>query len=112
MGLHDAVHDGEWATDFDHTDDAWAADPFPIWSDLRESCPVARSERYGGAWLPTRYDDIDAIAHDTERFTSRSVVMSEFRPPPEMAPAGVAPPISSDPRSASTYALSIGSSSE
>src|SRR5690606_20374089 len=38
-----------------------------------------------------------AIAHDTERFTSRSIVMSEHRPPMDMAPAGVAPPISSDP---------------
>ena len=29
MGLHEPVTD--WATDFDHTDDEWAADPFPIW---------------------------------------------------------------------------------
>ena len=34
------------------------------------------------------------MAYDTERFTSRSVVMSEFRPPMELAPAGIAPPIS------------------
>ena len=96
MGLHEPVAD--WATDFDHTDDAWVADPFPIWSDLRESaCPIAHTDRYGGGGLPTRYDDIDAIAHDTERFTSRSIVMSEHRPPLDMAPAGVAPPISADP---------------
>ena len=25
----------DWATDFDHTDEAWAADPFPIWDELR-----------------------------------------------------------------------------
>jgi cytochrome P450 len=95
MGLHDPVAD--WASDFDHTDDLWAADPFPIWDDLRQSCPVARSDRYGGVWLPTRYEDISAIAYDTERFTSRSVVVSEFRAPMELAPAGIAPPISSDP---------------
>ena len=95
MGDHPPVTD--WATDFDHTDDAWAADPYPIWDELRETCPVAHTERYGGAWLPTRYEDIAAIAYDTERFTSRSVVMSEFRPPLELAPAGIAPPISSDP---------------
>jgi cytochrome P450 len=95
MGDHPPVDD--WATDFDHTDDVWAADPFPIWDDLREQCPVAHTSRYGGVWLPTRHDDIAAIAYDTEHFTSRSVVVSEFRPPPLLAPAGIAPPISSDP---------------
>lgn len=95
MGLHEPVTD--WAADFDHTDDEWVADPFPIWSELRETCPIAHTDRYGGGWLPTRFEDIDAIAHDTERFTSRSIVMSEHRPPLDMAPAGVAPPISSDP---------------
>lgn len=95
MGRHAPVTD--WATDFDHTDDAWAADPFPIWDDLRERCPIAHSDRYNGVWLPTRHDDIKEIAHDTERFTSRSVVVSEFRAPHELAPAGIAPPISSDP---------------
>jgi cytochrome P450 len=95
MGHHEPVTD--WATDFDHTDDAWAADPFPIWDELRETCPVAHSERYGGVWLPTRHEDIAAIAYDTERFTSRSVIVSPFRPPLSLAPEGIAPPISSDP---------------
>ena len=95
MGLHEPVED--WATDFDHTDDVWAADPYPIWDELRGTCPVAHTTRYGGAWLPTRYDDVAAIAYDTEHFSSRSVVVSEFRPPREFAPAGIAPPISSDP---------------
>jgi cytochrome P450 len=95
MGHHEPVSD--WETDFDHTDDVWAADPYPIWDELRRSCPVAHTERYGGAWLPTRYEDVAAVAYDTERFTSRSVVMSKFRPPMELAPAGIAPPISSDP---------------
>ncbi|MCU1462908.1 MAG: cytochrome [Acidimicrobiales bacterium] len=95
MGHHEPVTD--WTTDFDHTDDVWAADPYPIWDELRRTCPVAHTGRYGGAWLPTRFEDVAAIAYDTERFTSRSVVMSEFRPPAMLAPAGIAPPISSDP---------------
>ncbi|MBV9933925.1 MAG: cytochrome P450, partial [Actinobacteria bacterium] len=95
MGHHDPVVD--WATDFDHTDDVWAADPYPIWDELREKCPVAHTERYGGVWLPTRFEDVSAIAYDTDRFTSRSIVVSEFRPPAMLAPAGIAPPISSDP---------------
>ena len=95
MGDHPPVHD--WATDFDHTDDAWVADPYPIWDELRERCPIAHSDRYGGVWLPTTYEDVSAIAYDTDRFSSRSIIVSDFRPPHELAPAGIAPPISSDP---------------
>lgn len=95
MGHHEPVTD--WRTDFDHTDDVWAADMHSILDELREACPVARTGRYGGAWLPTRFEDIKAIAYDTERFTSRSVIVSEFRPPAMIAPEGIAPPISSDP---------------
>ena len=73
----------DWATDFDHTDPAWVADPYPIWEDLRGRCPVAHSDRYGGVWLPVRHQDIAAVAYDTEHFTSRSVVVSELRPGPE-----------------------------
>ncbi|HEX6237898.1 MAG TPA: cytochrome P450, partial [Acidimicrobiales bacterium] len=88
---------GDFASDFDHTDPTWAADPYPIIDDLRRRCPIAHTERYGGAWLPTRHDDVAAVAYDTDRFSSRSVVMTNFRPPREAAPQGVSPPISSDP---------------
>jgi cytochrome P450 len=87
----------DWETDFDHTDERWAADPFKIWDQLRARCPVARTERYGGGWLPTRHEDVSSIANDTEHFTSRSIIMSDHRPPMELAPAGIAPPISADP---------------
>ncbi|HET6774933.1 MAG TPA: cytochrome P450 [Acidimicrobiales bacterium] len=87
----------DWATDFDHTVDEWANDPYPLIEDLRRRCPVAHTDRYGGAWLPTRHEDVAAVAYDTERFTSRSIVMGNFRPPREIAPIGGAPPISSDP---------------
>ena len=87
----------DWATDFDHTDPVWAGNPYPIWADLRSRCPVAHSDRFGGAWLPTRHEDISSIAYDTERFTSRFVVVGGTRPPDFLAPAGPVPPISSDP---------------
>jgi hypothetical protein len=48
-------------------------------------------------WLPTKHADVAAVAYDTEHFTSRSIIVSEHRPPAELAPAGIAPPISSDP---------------
>ena len=100
LGVDNEIIDGpvdDFATDFDHTDPEWVANPYPIWDDLRERCPIAHTDRYGGAWLPTRHDDVASIAYDTDRFTSRSVVMGNHRPPMELAPAGIAPPISSDP---------------
>ena len=36
----------------------------------RERCPMAHTDRWGGSWLPTRYDDVNAIAHDIETFPS------------------------------------------
>jgi hypothetical protein len=87
----------DWATDFSHLDPAWAADPYPIQDDLRQRCPIAHTERFGGAWLPTRYEDVEAIAHDTENFSSRAVIAGNFRPPRDLAPAGGSPPITSDP---------------
>src|SRR5215469_4464171 len=87
----------DWATDFSHVEPEWSADPYPIQDDLRQRCPIAHTGRFGGAWLPTRYEDVAAIAYDTERFSSRSIIMSNFRPPRDLAPVGTAPPISSDP---------------
>ena len=87
----------DWATDFSHLEPQWSADPYPIQDDLRQRCPIAHTERFGGAWLPTRYDDIAAIAYDTERFSSRAIILSNLRPPRELAPVGGSPPISSDP---------------
>jgi cytochrome P450 len=87
----------DWATDFSHLEPEWSADPYPIQDDLRQRCPIARTERFGGAWLPTRYEDVAAIAYDTDRFSSRSIILSNFRPPRDIAPIGGSPPISSDP---------------
>ncbi|MEX0768706.1 MAG: cytochrome P450 [Microthrixaceae bacterium] len=85
-----------WQTDFDHTSPEYAASAPEIWQELRETCPVAHSERFGGTWLPTRHEDISRIAHDTEHFTSRGVIVSAFEPEIP-APVGYAPPITSDP---------------
>jgi cytochrome P450 len=89
----------DWAHDFDHADPAWVADPYPIWKELRQSCPVAHSDRYGGAWLPVTHEYVSEVAYDTEHFTSRAVVVNEIRPGPDdlPAPIGTAPPITSDP---------------
>jgi cytochrome P450 len=87
----------DWATDFSHVEPEYAAGAIEIWDDLRQRCPIAHTERFGGAWLPTRYEDVAAVAYDTERFSSRSIIMGNYRTPKEAAPVGDSPPISSDP---------------
>jgi len=87
----------DWATDFSHLEPEWSADMYQIQDDLRERCPIAHTQRFGGGWLPVRYEDVAAIAYDTDRFSSRQIIMSNYRPPRDVAPIGVSPPISSDP---------------
>ena len=93
-GMYGPVTD--WATDFDHADPEYNRNAHAIWAELRETCPVAHTDRYNGAWLPVTHADVSAIAHDTENYTSRAVVVTTNQVLAE-APIGGAPPISSDP---------------
>ena len=86
----------DWATDFDHGDPEYNRHAHAIWAELRGTCPVAHSDRYGGTWLPVTHDYVREIAYDTENFTSRAVVVSTVVPE-DPAPIGGAPPITSDP---------------
>jgi cytochrome P450 len=100
LGVRNEVIAGpvsDWSTDFSHVEPEWSDDPYRIQDDLRLRCPIAHTDRFGGGWLPVRYEDVAAIAYDTDNFSSRSIIMSNFRPPVEIAPIGGSPPISSDP---------------
>ena len=66
----------DWATDYDIFDPSYIKDPFPFWDELREKCPVAHTERWGGSWMPTRYADLFAIAQDFQHFSSRDVLVA------------------------------------
>ena len=89
-----------WETDWDHADPAYNQNAHQIWDQLRGTCPVAHTDRYGGAWLPVTHADVSAIARDTDHFSSEGAVLAN-RPPREewvsLAPIGAAPPITSDP---------------
>jgi cytochrome P450 len=37
---------------------------------MRSLCPVTRSDRYGGFWVITRYEDVFRVAEDWETFSS------------------------------------------
>jgi cytochrome P450 len=89
----------DWATDLDHADPAYNRAAPEIWRSIRESgCPVAHSDRYHGMWVPLTHEYVAEVAYDTERFTSRGVVVSRgtMEDFPE-GPIGGAPPITSDP---------------
>ncbi|MGI9617028.1 MAG: cytochrome P450 [Acidimicrobiales bacterium] len=96
MGTPNRPEVEDWATDFDHFHPDYNADPYLIWDDIRSSgCPVAHTDRFHGVYLPTRHEDISAIAHDTERFSSRSVLVTDTRV--EDLGDFTSPPITSDP---------------
>ena len=84
----------DWTKDWDHTDPTWIENPFPIWDELRGSCPVAHSTRFeDGAYFASRYADVREIAYDSEHFSSRRVIVREKK----VNPLQPAPPITSDP---------------
>lgn len=83
----------DWTTDWDFLDPRWVENPFPIWDELRETCPIAHTERFDGVYLPTRWQDIRDIAYDTDSFSSRKPAVRENA----YDQRGGAPPISSDP---------------
>ncbi|WP_407175957.1 cytochrome P450 [Bradyrhizobium sp. STM 3562] len=84
----------DWVHDFDHTDPRWIEDPFPIWDELRATCPVVHTKRFQGCYLPTSYEAVKQIAHDTEHFSSRRIIVRDERPEIQK---NAAPPITSDP---------------
>ena len=89
----------DWATDYDIFDPEYVRNPYPVAEQLRGTCPIAHTDRWGGSWMPTRYEDVVAIAHEYETFTSQQILVTPL--PPQMqegAYGGVAaPPITSDP---------------
>ncbi|MEM8930969.1 MAG: cytochrome P450 [Acidobacteriota bacterium] len=89
-------HESDWARDFDHADPAYNRRAPEIWAELRSRCPVVHSRRYGGMWIPLTHEDVRSIAYDTDRFTSRNVVVANVSSA-IAAPVGPAPPITSDP---------------
>lgn len=81
----------DWKTDWDHMDPRWQEDPFPIWDELRKTCPIAHTTRYRGVYFPTRYEDIREVAYNPNRFSSRRVAVRETDQVVN------APPVTSDP---------------
>jgi cytochrome P450 len=84
----------DWVHDFDHTDPRWTENPFPIWDEMRGAGPVVHTDRFLGCYMPTTYEAVRQIAHDTEHFSSRRIIVRNERPE---VTRNAAPPITSDP---------------
>jgi len=54
--------------DFDHHDPQFPAND--TYRQLRQTCPVAWSEEYGGFWILSRYEDIANVARKDAQFSS------------------------------------------
>ena len=92
------VHDV--TTDYDMFDPDYLRDPFSAWAEMRDGCPIAHTDRYGGSWLPTRYDDLQALAKMVPELSSKSplvIDMPEALVKDDSTGYNAASPISADP---------------
>lgn len=79
--------------DFDHWDEQFVGDPFPVYAELRSAGPVVHSSRYGGFWAVTRFEEAVGICQDPATFSSRAQSIPADIGAGEMA----LPPINIDP---------------
>ncbi len=61
--------------DYDMFDADYLRDPFTAWAEMRDRCPIAHTDRYGGSWLPTKYDDLQAMAKMVPELSSKSPIV-------------------------------------
>src|SRR5260370_30215525 len=86
----------DWAEDYDLYDPSYLADPFGIWQQMRQQCPVARTTRRGGGWMLSRHADVTAVAPATGGCSSRG--RAATRPGPGHGPeTELSPPPSPPP---------------
>lgn len=70
----------DWTTDYDIRDEDYIEDPVPIWAEMRAKCPIAHTDRMGGSWNPTRFDDVRALAKMVPELSSRQPLVMPMAP--------------------------------
>lgn len=68
---------------FDHLDPEFGRQFHETLDQMRQRCPVAHSDRHGGFWVVTRYDDVLALLQDWRTFSNADRVAV---PPPPFPP--------------------------
>lgn len=78
---------------FDHHDPRLGSDPDALFDLMVEKCPVAHSDRHGGFWVVSGYDEMKFVLQNPELFTSeKSVRIPAGEETPPMPPLEVDPP--------------------
>jgi hypothetical protein len=65
----------DWPQNYDHHDEDQSQDPWPMYKEIREQCPVMHVDKHGGYWVFSRYEDVGAAARDPETFSSKSITI-------------------------------------
>jgi cytochrome P450 len=86
------------ARSFNHWDPAMGPDPYPLFRQLRDRCPVARSDEHGGFFVVSHYDGVNEALRDHSRFSSKVMAI----PAPEEVPLPF-PPLDQDPPDHTRY---------
>ena len=63
--------DADVIVDFDHHSDEFNLNELAINAELRQRCPVAWNENYGGFWFLTSYEAVSQAARDGEVFAHK-----------------------------------------
>lgn len=87
--------------DFDHHGADFARDPVALTNAARRRCPITYSERYGGFWHVTGYEEAFTVLQDDDTFSSGDGVSI-----PPMKKKG--PPIDVDPPAHLLYRDALG----
>ena len=90
----------DWASDFDVFSPEYTQDPAPIWKELHGRCPVAHTERGGGLWMSTKYDDARDLCAMPEVMSNRQVSIVPLREGTDLLAdyhTKTLPPVSADP---------------
>lgn len=91
------------SNDFDPTTPETFDSPFELYRDLRERCPVAHSDAWGGFWALLKHEDVVQAASDYKTFiTSKQNVI------PKVAFTGRRPPLHLDPPEHTPYRRALG----
>jgi cytochrome P450 len=69
-----AFDPADFATRFDHHSEEYGQHVNEIYDHMRDKCPIARSDKYGGFWVLTRYADIMEVSRDDETFSSEQSI--------------------------------------
>jgi cytochrome P450 len=92
--ISDVVVTPEWyGQHFDHLDPEFGRQFHATLEQMRQGCPVAHSDRHGGFWILTRYEDVLAVLQDWRTFSNADRVAIPAPPFPPLPLNEMDPPI-------------------